>query len=344
MAATAALAMTGLLWLLLRRSWLGRAIVAVRMDGDAAALMGIRVRRVYVATFALGAGLAGAAGALLGLVFPISPLASESYLGTAFTVCVLGGLGSVVGAAAGGVALGLIESVAGLYLGSENASIASFVAADPAARGAAGRAVRPQGLCMRPVPMAGRGGGGRIACPGGVRRPLRAAPGHDAGDGHHAGDQLEPDRRHGRLPVLRHGGVLRRGRLCRGAGAGCRACRCRLPGRPGAVASAALVASAGRLGRAAVARPLLRHRQPGGGDRAAPARHQLDRADRRRHGAEPAGDDHPARRRRRWCSTPGRRSWPSIAVGRGRCWSRAGGSASPCAASGRTRRRPACSG
>ena len=127
LAAGAALAMTGLLWLLLRRSWLGRAIVAVRMDGEAAALMGIRVRRVYVATFALGAGLAGAAGALLGLVFPISPLASEAYLGTAFTVCVLGGLGSVVGAAAGGIALGLIESLAGLYLGSQNASIASFV-------------------------------------------------------------------------------------------------------------------------------------------------------------------------------------------------------------------------
>ncbi len=126
MAAVAALAMTGLLWLLLRRSWLGRAIVAVRMDGDAAALMGIRVRRVYVATFALGAGLAGAAGALLGLVFPISPLASESYLGTAFTVCVLGGLGSVVGSIAGGLALGLIESVAALYLGSENASVVSF--------------------------------------------------------------------------------------------------------------------------------------------------------------------------------------------------------------------------
>ena len=50
--------------------------------------------------------LAGAAGALLGLVFPISPLQSEAYLGTAFTVCVLGGLGSVVGAAAGGIAAG----------------------------------------------------------------------------------------------------------------------------------------------------------------------------------------------------------------------------------------------
>ena len=55
MAATAALAMTGLLWVLLRRSWLGRAIVAVRMDRDAAALMGVRVKRVFVATFALGA-------------------------------------------------------------------------------------------------------------------------------------------------------------------------------------------------------------------------------------------------------------------------------------------------
>ncbi len=126
-AATAALAMTGLLWLLLRRSWLGRAIVAVRMDRDAAALMGVRVQHVFIMTFALGAALAGAAGALLALVFPISPLQSEAYLGTAFTVCVLGGLGSVAGAAAGGVMLGLVESLAGLFLGSENAGIASFV-------------------------------------------------------------------------------------------------------------------------------------------------------------------------------------------------------------------------
>lgn len=126
MAAGAAAAMTGLLWLLLRRSWLGRAIVAVRMDRDAAALMGVRVSRIFVMTFALGAALAGAAGALLSLVFPISPLQSEAYLGTAFTVCVLGGLGSVSGALAGGVALGLVESLAGLYLGPQNASVVSF--------------------------------------------------------------------------------------------------------------------------------------------------------------------------------------------------------------------------
>jgi branched-chain amino acid transport system permease protein len=127
LAAGAALAMTLLLWLLLRRSWLGRAIVAVRMDRDAAALMGVRVGRVFIATFALGAALAGAAGALLGLAFPISPLQSDAYLGTAFTVCVLGGLGSVAGAAVGGIALGLIESLGGMLLGEEYAGIISAV-------------------------------------------------------------------------------------------------------------------------------------------------------------------------------------------------------------------------
>jgi len=89
--------------------------------------MGVRVKRVFIATFALGAGLAGAAGALLGMVFPISPLQSEAYLGTAFTVCVLGGLGSVLGAAAGGVALGLVESLAALYLGPENSTVVSLL-------------------------------------------------------------------------------------------------------------------------------------------------------------------------------------------------------------------------
>ncbi len=126
-AASAALAMTGGLYLMLRRSWLVRAIVAVRMDRDAARLMGVMVSRAYIVTFALSAALAGAAGDLLGLVFPISPLQSGDYLAISFTVCVLGGLGSVVGAAAGGLLLGLVESIAGLLLGPQNASLASFV-------------------------------------------------------------------------------------------------------------------------------------------------------------------------------------------------------------------------
>ena len=140
MAASAALVMTGALWLLLRRSWLGKAIIAVRMDRDAATLMGIRVKAIHIATFALGSALAGAAGALLGLVFPISPLQSEAYLGTAFTVCVIGGLGSVVGAAAGGLALGLVESFAALVVGADNAPIVSLVLL------IALLALRPEGL------------------------------------------------------------------------------------------------------------------------------------------------------------------------------------------------------
>ncbi len=142
-AATAALVMTGLLWLILRRSWLGRAIVAVRMDRDAALLMGIRVNGIHAATFALGAALAGAAGCLLGVVFPISPLQSEAYLGTAFTVCVLGGLGSVTGAAAGGLLLGIVESFAALFVGAENAPIVSLVLLITLL------AVRPDGLVGR---------------------------------------------------------------------------------------------------------------------------------------------------------------------------------------------------
>lgn len=143
MAAATALAMTGALVLVLQRSWIGRAIVAVRMDRDASALMGVRVGRIYVATFALGAALAGAAGALLGLVFPISPLQSEAYLGTAFTVCVIGGLGSVFGAAAGGLALGFVESFAAIAVGPDNASIVSLVLL------IALLAIRPEGLFGR---------------------------------------------------------------------------------------------------------------------------------------------------------------------------------------------------
>ena len=102
-----ALALTGLLFLLLRSSTLGRAIVAVRMDRDAAALMGIRVERIYAVTFGIGALMAGACGSLLAVVYPVTTMMADQFLGKAFVVCVIGGLGSVPGALAGGLALGL---------------------------------------------------------------------------------------------------------------------------------------------------------------------------------------------------------------------------------------------
>ena len=123
-----ALLLTGLLYALLRGSRLGRAIVAVRMDRDAAMLMGIRVPHVYAITFGIGALMAGAAGCLVAVVFPFSPGLAETFLGKAFVVCVLGGLGTVPGALAGGVALGMIESVFGIWLGPQYAAIIGFAA------------------------------------------------------------------------------------------------------------------------------------------------------------------------------------------------------------------------
>ena len=123
-----ALLLTGVLYALLRGSRLGRAIVAVRMDRYTATLMGIRVPRVYAITFGIGALMAGAAGSLIAIVFPFSPGLGETLLGKAFVVCVLGGLGTVLGALAGGVALGMIDSVFGIWLGPQNATIIGFAA------------------------------------------------------------------------------------------------------------------------------------------------------------------------------------------------------------------------
>ncbi len=140
-----ALAMTGLLYWLLRHSRIGRAIVAVRMDRHAAALLGIRVYEVYAITFGIGTLMAGAAGAAMAAVFPITPLLSGTFLGKSFAICVLGGLGSVPGALFGGLALGLVESFGALAIGSQWS--ASF-----------GFALIILVLVLRPTGLAGRSG------------------------------------------------------------------------------------------------------------------------------------------------------------------------------------------
>jgi len=121
-----ALLLTVLLYRLLRDSSIGRAIVAVRMDREAATLMGVDVKHINAVTFAIGAFMAGAAGALLSIIFPISPLNSQVFLGKAFVVCVLGGLGSVPGAMVGGLVLGIIESFGSYWFGPEHAVTLSF--------------------------------------------------------------------------------------------------------------------------------------------------------------------------------------------------------------------------
>lgn len=122
-----AILLTLLLYRLLRDSKIGRAIVAVRMDREAAALMGVNVSRINAVTFGLGALMAGAAGSLLSIIYPISPLNSGMFLGKSFVICVLGGLGSVPGALIGGLALGVIESFSAIWFGPEHAVTISFV-------------------------------------------------------------------------------------------------------------------------------------------------------------------------------------------------------------------------
>lgn len=138
-----ALLLTYGLYRLLRDSKMGRAIVSIRMDREAAALMGVDVMRMQAMTFGIGAFMAGAAGSLLSIIYPISPLISMTFLGKAFVTCVIGGLGSVGGAIVGGIALGLIESFSGLWFGPEYAVPISFALL------VAFLAVRPTGLLGR---------------------------------------------------------------------------------------------------------------------------------------------------------------------------------------------------
>jgi branched-chain amino acid transport system permease protein len=107
-----ALLMMVVLYLFVMRSKLGTAIRAVSEDAPTAALMGIDVNRAIVATFAIGAAMAGIAGVLFGLVFIQINFLSGFIPGIkAFTAAVLGGIGNIPGAMVGGMFLGEIESV-----------------------------------------------------------------------------------------------------------------------------------------------------------------------------------------------------------------------------------------
>jgi len=107
----AVLMMLGL-YLVVMRTKIGKAMRAVSEDKDTAALMGINVDQVIVATFAIGAAMAGAAGVLYALIFRQVNFFMGFVPGVkAFTSAVLGGIGNIPGAMLGGLFLGLFESV-----------------------------------------------------------------------------------------------------------------------------------------------------------------------------------------------------------------------------------------
>ncbi len=104
--------------LLIQRTRLGKAMRATFQDRDTAALMGVNINAIYTATFALGSGLAAAAGALLGPVFVVTPTMGNLAALKAFAIVILGGLGNIKGATIGGFILAFVEEIGAGYVSS----------------------------------------------------------------------------------------------------------------------------------------------------------------------------------------------------------------------------------
>jgi branched-chain amino acid transport system permease protein len=112
---------------LLQRTFVGRGFRALAQNRSAAALMGVNVNKAYVLIFGLGAALLGLAATLLAVQYPVFPTVGQYFVLTAFVVVVLGGLGSLPGAVVGSLFIGLIDSLAGYYVGSDLKEVVYFV-------------------------------------------------------------------------------------------------------------------------------------------------------------------------------------------------------------------------
>ncbi|CAO3450913.1 ABC transporter, permease protein 1 (cluster 4, leucine/isoleucine/valine/benzoate) [Azospirillum argentinense] len=122
-----AVVVTGLLWLVLNRTDTGKAIRAVAKEKLGANLVGIDVPHVYAVTFGLGCACLAVAAALLMPTFYVNPRIGGAFVLVAFTVVVLGGMGSLPGALLGGLFIGVVESLCGLLLGDSLGQIGIFL-------------------------------------------------------------------------------------------------------------------------------------------------------------------------------------------------------------------------
>ena len=113
-----ALSLIAITYFVIQKTKLGKAMRATFQDRDTAALMGVQIGSVNTATFALGSGLAAAAGALLGPVFVAYPSMGDLAASKAFAIVILGGLGSIPGATIGGFILALVEELGAGYISS----------------------------------------------------------------------------------------------------------------------------------------------------------------------------------------------------------------------------------
>jgi len=116
-----------ILWAVLSLTDPGKAIRAVAKEKLGAELTGIDVAHIYAVTFGLGTACLAIAACLLIPTYYVNPHAGNAFVLIAFTIVVLGGMGSVAGALLGGLFIGVVESLSGLYLGESLGQIGIFV-------------------------------------------------------------------------------------------------------------------------------------------------------------------------------------------------------------------------
>lgn len=116
-----------MLWAIMSLSDTGKAIRAVAKEKLGAQLSGIDVDHIYAMTFGLGTACVAIAACLLMPTYYVNPTAGEAFVLVAFTIVVLGGMGSVAGALIGGLVVGVVESLSGLFLGESLGQIGIFL-------------------------------------------------------------------------------------------------------------------------------------------------------------------------------------------------------------------------
>jgi len=114
-------------YLLIYRTWFGRAVRAVVMNQEAAALMGVNVTKILMLTFALGVLFATTAGTLLALAYSFTPETGSRYELYSFTIVVLGGLGNPIGSLVGGVILGVAEQLTSIVASGSWGPLVAFL-------------------------------------------------------------------------------------------------------------------------------------------------------------------------------------------------------------------------
>ncbi|OYD74273.1 UNVERIFIED_ORG: amino acid/amide ABC transporter membrane protein 1 (HAAT family) [Burkholderia sp. CF145] len=121
-----ALVVAAVLFLIIRMTDLGRAIRAVSREKHGAKLMGIDVDKVYALSFGIGMACVGAAACFLLPTYYVNPQVGSGFVLIAFTIVVLGGMGSFAGALVGGLLIGVVESLGGLWFGDSLGQMGIF--------------------------------------------------------------------------------------------------------------------------------------------------------------------------------------------------------------------------